>query len=214
MPCLKPAAGPRSRDYRHAVKNRILLPANGQSSGIVNFCSECGERVETRVPEGDSRPRDVCPACGTIHYENPRIVAGCVVTYGDEVLLCKRAIEPRSGFWTVPAGFMELGETMAEAAARETLEEACARIEPGALFSIVDVVHARQVHVFFEAALETLEFGAGEETEAAAMYPLDAIPWKELAFPSVRIALQRYLENRAAGVTALHLDTAPRIRVS
>ncbi|MEO8444878.1 MAG: NUDIX hydrolase, partial [Gammaproteobacteria bacterium] len=115
----------------------------------MNYCSNCAQPVTTAVPEGDNRPRAVCSSCGTVHYVNPKLVVGCVPVHEGQILLCRRAIEPRLGFWTVPAGFMELGETLGEAALRETWEEALARVQLGALFSIVDVVHAGQVHVFF-----------------------------------------------------------------
>ena len=115
----------------------------------MNYCSQCGQPVTVEVPPGDNRPRHVCRSCGQIHYENPRVVVGCVPEFDGSILLCRRAIEPRHGYWTVPAGFMELGETLGEAAIRETWEEAQARVELGPLFAVVDVVHARQVHVFF-----------------------------------------------------------------
>src|SRR5262245_22079352 len=119
----------------------------------MKFCSQCGQAISVEVPPGDNRPRHVCNSCGQIHYENPRVVVGCVPEYEGAILLCRRAIEPRRGFWTVPAGFMELGETLPEAAVRETLEEAEATVELGPLFTVVDVVHARQVHVFFRGIL-------------------------------------------------------------
>lgn len=178
----------------------------------MRYCSQCGQPVTEQVPEGDNRPRFVCTECVTIHYQNPLMVVGCVPEHEGRILLCKRSIDPRSGFWTVPAGFMELGETLAEAAIRETLEEACARVELGPLFAVVDVVHTGQVHVFFEASLPEPEFAAGDETLKTRLYPPEEIPWDELAFPSVRIALQRYLENRRHASRPVHLATAPRMR--
>jgi len=175
----------------------------------MKFCSECGRSVIRTIPEGDTRERYVCPHCGTVHYQNPRIVAGCVAEYQDSILLCKRAIEPRSGFWTVPAGFMELDETVAEAAARETLEEAEAHVEMGALIAVVDVLQARQVHVFFAGILPVPEFGAGAESLATALFTPDEIPWQDIAFPSVRIALEQFLLNRKNGRQDLRLCTAP-----
>ena len=180
----------------------------------MKFCTQCASPVESRVPDGDNRPRFVCGTCGAIHYQNPRVVVGCVPEYQGEILLCKRSIEPRYGFWTVPAGFMELGETVPAAAVRETWEEARARVELGPLFALVDVVHAGQVHVFFEATLPAPEFAAGEETLETRLFAPADIPWDELAFPSVRIALESYLENRRDGSTQLHLVDAPRIRLS
>ena len=176
---------------------------------IMNFCSECGQAIVKAIPAGDNRERYVCRGCGTIHYQNPRIVAGCVPEYQDAILLCKRAIEPRSGYWTVPAGFMELGETVADAAIRETLEEAEARVEIGALIAVVDVVQAKQVHMFFAGALRKPKFGVGEETLATDLFMADKIPWDDIAFPSVRIALKQFLRNRSNGRDDLCLRTAP-----
>lgn len=179
----------------------------------MNYCSHCGQPVSIEVPEGDNRPRHVCRSCGRIHYENPRVVVGCVPEHAGSILLCRRAIEPRHGFWTVPAGFMELGETLAEAALRETWEEAEARVDLGAMFAVVDVVHARQVHVFFRGRLAEPVFGAGEETLESRLFRPEEIPWAELAFPSVTIALERYLADGGRGDGPVHLAAAPRFRL-
>ncbi len=160
----------------------------------MNHCTSCGELVEKIIPEGDNRHRWVCSSCDAVHYQNPKIVVGCVPERDGQILLCKRAIEPRHGFWTVPAGFMELGETMADGAARETLEEACAQVNIGHLFACVDVVRAGQVHVFFTAALVG-DFGVGDETLETALFAPDQIPWSEIAFPSGTFALEKYLED-------------------
>ena len=177
----------------------------------MKYCSTCGQPVTTIVPGGDNRPRAVCTACAAIHYVNPKIVAGCVLEHQGQILLCRRAIEPRLGFWTVPAGFMELGETVSEAAIRETWEEALARVELGPLFSVVDVVHAGQVHVFFRGRLLGPDFGAGVETLETRLFRPDEIPWSELAFPSIRIALEQYLENGRSGNVEVRLCTAPHL---
>lgn len=177
----------------------------------MKYCSHCSQPVTRGIPEGDNRPRWMCPACGAIHYENPRIVAGCVPEYQGQILLCRRAIEPRRGYWTVPAGFMENGETLAEAAARETWEEALARVEIGSLFSVVDILQAAQVHVFFTGTLARPEFGAGTESLEARLCPVSEIPWPELAFPSIRIALEQYLDNLRTGNVAVRLSTASRL---
>ncbi len=174
----------------------------------MKYCSECGQRVSTAVPAGDNRERFVCRECGTIHYQNPRIVAGCVPEHEGSILLCKRAIEPRVGYWTVPAGFMENGETVAEAAARETLEEAEARVDVGALIAVVDVVTARQVHIFFAATLTDPGFGVGHESLETELFEPGAIPWDDIAFPSVRIALEQFLLNRENGNDALRVCAA------
>jgi len=175
----------------------------------MKFCSECGQAVVKTIPAGDNRERYVCRHCGAIHYQNPRIVAGCVPDYRGSILLCQRAIKPRSGYWTVPAGFMELGETVADAARRETLEEAEARVEVSALIAVVDVLQAKQVHVFFAGTLQEPTFGAGEESLATALFTPDELPWKDIAFPSVRIALEQFLRNRKNGRDNLCLCTAP-----
>jgi len=176
----------------------------------MQYCSACGQPVTSTVPPGDNRLRDVCTSCGTVHYQNPKIVAGCVPEYGGQILLCRRAIEPRRGFWTVPAGFMEMGESLAEAALRETWEEALAQVEIGPLFAAVDVIHAGQLHVFFSGKLPRPEFGAGTETIETRLFRPEDIPWGELAFPSIRIALEQYLANRRTGNQLVHLSTAPR----
>ena len=160
----------------------------------MNFCSNCGHTVVRKVPEGDTHERWVCPECTVIHYQNPKIVVGCVPERDGRILLCKRAIEPRVGFWTVPAGFMELNETMAEGAARETREEANAAVEIGHLFASVDVPQAGQVHVFFTASLVS-DFSPGPESLDCAMYEPDRIPWDEIAFPSGKFALRKWIED-------------------
>jgi ADP-ribose pyrophosphatase YjhB (NUDIX family) len=180
----------------------------------MQFCSQCAAPVESRVPDGDNRPRFVCTRCAYVHYQNPRMVVGCVPEYQGAILLCKRSIEPRYGYWTLPAGFMELGETVAAAALRETWEEALARVELGPLIALVDVVHAGQVHAFFAATLPQPDYGAGEETLETRLFEPDDIPWDDLAFPSVRVALECYFENQRRGADALHMKEAPRIRIS
>jgi ADP-ribose pyrophosphatase YjhB (NUDIX family) len=180
----------------------------------MKYCSQCGQPVTLEVPTGDNRPRYVCRSCGQIHYENPRVVVGCVPDYEGAILLCRRAIEPRRGYWTVPAGFMELGETLPDAALRETWEEAEAKVELGPLFAVVDVVHARQVHVFFRGTLREPVFGAGEETLETRLFQPAEVPWAEIAFPSVTIALEQYLRDHDRGHGPVHLATAPRFRTA
>jgi ADP-ribose pyrophosphatase YjhB (NUDIX family) len=170
----------------------------------MNFCTDCGRRVELRVPDGDSLPRHVCTHCGKVHYVNPLVVVGCVPESGERILLCRRAIEPRKGYWTIPAGFMEVGESMPEGAARETMEEARARVEIRDLFAVVDVIRARQVHVMYRATLLDGGFSAGDESLEVELFREEDIPWDEIAFPSVRFALEKFLEDRAAGVERLH----------
>ena len=170
----------------------------------MKYCSNCGQSLEVRVPEGDNLPRYVCPACHTIHYQNPKLVVGCVPEHEGRILLCKRAIEPRLGYWTVPAGFMENGETLEAAAARESAEEALAEVTIGSLLAIVNVVHAHQVHVMYRARLATPAYGVGAESLEVELVPIEDIPWPEIAFPSVEFALRRYLEDRRLGLERLH----------
>jgi len=176
----------------------------------MNFCSHCGQPVSRRVPPGDQLPRFVCDACGTIHYENPKLVAGCVPEWQGQILLCRRAIEPRRGFWTVPAGFMENGETLMAAAAREAVEEAQAEVEIGSLLAIFHALRAQQVHVFFRARLAAPRFGVGPESLEVKLVDERDVPWDEIAFPSGVFALQHYFADRAAGREGLHFGEVER----
>ena len=170
----------------------------------MKFCTQCGGTLESRIPAGDNLPRHVCTRCGHIHYQNPRLVVGCVPEWKDRILLCRRAIEPRHGFWTLPAGFMENRESTAQAAARETREEACAEVEIIAPLAMVDVPGIDQVHLMFRARLLREEFAAGEESLEVGLFTEAGIPWPELAFPSVVFTLQRYFEDRARGKFGFH----------
>jgi ADP-ribose pyrophosphatase YjhB (NUDIX family) len=172
----------------------------------MNFCSTCGHRVVVKIPEGDHLPRHVCEACGTIHYQNPRIIAGCVIETEGKILLCKRAIEPRLGYWTIPAGFMENGESVQNAAAREAVEEALARVEIRSLLAIVSVLHAHQVHIMFRSGLVDPQYGVGPESLETQLYEEKDIPWPDIAFRSVEFALRRYLDDRREGVERLHFQ--------
>lgn len=163
-----------------------------------------------RVPAGDTRPRFVCAACKTIHYENPKIVAGCIPEWQDKVLLCRRAIEPRHGLWTLPAGFMENDETTIEAAARETLEEAQARVAISGLYALFNLPHINQVYVMFRAQLLDLNFGPGSESLEVALFDEHEIPWDELAFAVVRETLQLYYADRRQGAFGQYLGDIVR----
>ena len=162
----------------------------------MNYCTQCGTHVELRIPEGDSHLRHVCPQCGEIHYQNPKVIVGCIAQWEQRILLCRRAIEPRRGFWTLPAGFMELDETTAQGAARETDEEAGAQIEMGPLFSLLNVRRVGQVHLFYRARLLSDQFNPGYETIEARLFTEDEIPWDELAFRTVRETLLRFFADR------------------
>jgi ADP-ribose pyrophosphatase YjhB (NUDIX family) len=180
----------------------------------VKFCSHCGQPVSLRTPEGDHLPRFVCDGCGVVHYQNPKLVVGCVPEHEGRILLCKRAIEPRHGYWTIPAGFMENGETTQDGARRESWEEALADVEIGSLLAVVHVLHADQVHVMFRARLPEPRFGAGAESLEVMLYDEADVPWQDIAFRSVDFALRRYFEDRRRGVedhhfTALDLRKRP-----
>ena len=153
-----------------------------------------------KIPADDSRERHVCESCGSIHYLNPRNVVGCIPIYKDKVLLCRRAIEPRYGYWTLPAGFMELGESTSAGAARETFEEAGAIVEIGPLYSLLNVPHAEQVHIFYLANMNSAYFAAGEESLEVGLFHESEIPWKDIAFPTVKQTLEWYFADLASGV--------------
>ncbi|WP_342617761.1 NUDIX hydrolase [Rhodoferax sp. GW822-FHT02A01] len=171
----------------------------------IKFCRECGTSVVYRIPDdGDTKERAVCPACNTIHYENPLNVVGTVPFWGDKVLLCKRNIEPRWGKWTLPAGFMELNETTLEGAARETLEEAGAQFEMLGFFSLVNVARVSQVHLFYLAQLTSDQFAPGVETIEARLFLESEIPWDEIAFRTTKETLERYFADRRTGRFNIH----------
>ena len=170
----------------------------------MNYCSRCGSRVVQRIPPDDDRPRYVCDSCDEIHYQNPKIVAGCIPVWEDKVLLCKRAIEPRYGYWTLPAGFMELGETSQAAALRETMEEANARVEIINLFAVFNLPHVNQVYLMFNSNLMDLDFSAGAESQEVALFARDEIPWDQLAFATIRYSLKYYFEDRENKHHKLH----------
>ncbi|OOV87092.1 NUDIX hydrolase [Oceanospirillum linum] len=170
----------------------------------MNFCSECGEKVRIGIPDDDNRPRHICDACHTIHYHNPKIVAGTVPVYGDKVLLCKRAIEPRIGYWTLPAGFMENEETTVEAAARETWEEAQAKVDISHLYVLIDTTVISQVYMMFLADMPKPEYAAGPESLEVELFAEEDIPWGELAFPTIEKTLRLYFEDRRKGSFPMH----------
>lgn len=171
----------------------------------IKHCRDCGSPVRYRLPDdGDTRQRAICTACDTVHYENPLNVVGTVPYFGDRVLLCMRNIEPRLGKWTLPAGFMELGETAAQGAARETDEEAGAHFEMEGLFSVLSVPRVGQVHMFYRARLLNERFEPGPETQEARLFGEHEIPWDEIAFRTVRETLLRYFDDRRRGVYTVH----------
>jgi ADP-ribose pyrophosphatase YjhB (NUDIX family) len=171
----------------------------------MKYCSLCGHSLTLRVPEDDDRERHVCANCGHVHYVNPVIVVVALPCYEDKILLCKRAIEPRYGLWTLPGGFMELGESTLEAATRETLEEAGARIDTLELYAIYHVIHIDQVHMFYRARLCDLDFAAGSESLEVRLFREDEIPWNEMAFLAVGDALRQFFRDRPSGSFPLRL---------
>lgn len=179
----------------------------------MNFCSQCGGAITQQIPVGDNRVRFVCEACKTVHYQNPKIVAGCLPVWGDRVLLCRRAIEPRRGYWTLPAGFMENGETVQQAAQRETLEEACATVKELQLYTLFDLPHIDQVYMFFRAELIEPSFKAGEESLQVELFKESDIPWSELAFPIVGRTLKYFFADRVQQTFPVRNEAIEAMRV-
>ena len=177
----------------------------------MKFCSECGSPdVAWRIPDGDTVPREVCGACGAIHYRNPKVVVGCLATWEDRVLLCRRAIEPRHGLWTLPAGFMENGETLAAGAARETIEEARARVDVGELYTVISLPQISQVYVMFRSRLLDLDFGPGPESLEVRLFHEDEIPWDRIAFRTIARTLRTFFLERRDGALPLHVSALER----
>lgn len=179
----------------------------------MKFCSQCGEPVSQRVPEGDDRLRYVCDHCQTIHYQNPRIIVGCLPVHQHQVLLCRRAIEPRRRYWTLPAGFMENGETTLEGARRETWEEARARVQDEMLYRLFDLPHINQVYMFYRAQLVSPEFAAGSESLEVRLFDEEEIPWDELAFPVIELALRDFFSDRRLGRYQVRVSSVEPLRL-
>lgn len=184
-------------------------PANWEqaepSQPAMRFCPQCGGRVENVVPQGDDRPRSVCSACGAVHYKNPTMVVGCLVEDAGSVLLCRRSIEPGHGLWTLPAGFLELSEGLMEGARRETLEEACVEVDVSAPHAFLDMPHIGQGYALFRASMRAGQRArAGDETLETAFVPVEDVPWQQLAFPAVSIALRLYADDLQRGEHRVH----------
>ncbi|HEV8094967.1 MAG TPA: NUDIX hydrolase [Burkholderiales bacterium] len=175
----------------------------------MKFCSNCASPVAHRVPPGDSLPRYICDHCGEIHYQNPRLVVGTIPEWQGRLLLCRRAIEPRYGYWTLPAGFMENSETVAEGAMRETVEEAGAQIVLAEPFSMISVPRVNQVHVFFRAQVLDLEFRPGAESLEVSLFEEAQVPWKDIAFRTVSLTLERWFADRGKGTFGFHVAEVP-----
>lgn len=180
----------------------------------MKFCSDCGATVELRIPPGDHLPRHVCASCGAIHYRNPKVIVGCVPEWQDRVLMCRRAIEPRLGKWTFPAGFQELGETSGQGAAREALEEGRAVVEAGELFVVINVPYVSQLYLIHRARMTAPDHGPTAESSETALLREDEIPWDQIAFPTIWHSLKFFYADRAAGTTGvvhtLDLTVRPR----
>lgn len=176
----------------------------------MNFCAHCGSNLEFRIPEGDDRPRHVCPSCDRIHYINPRLVVGCIVEWENKILLCRRAIEPRYGMWTAPAGFLEAGESAADGAKRETHEEAMAKVEIIAPYTLFNLTFINQIYLMFRARLIDGKFDIGAESLAVRLFAENEIPWDDLAFTTIRKTLEYYLDDRKTGDFRFRMgDIAP-----
>ena len=177
----------------------------------MNYCNQCGAGVRLAIPEGDHLPRHICNDCGEIHYQNPKVIVGCIPEYEQRILFCKRAIEPRLGYWTLPAGFMENAETSAEGAARETLEEAGARVEIIDLFTMFSLPHINQIYLLYRAKLCDLDFVAGIESLEVELLDEHQVPWDEMAFPVITESLKLYFEDRKSGNFGLHTGDMIRL---
>lgn len=171
----------------------------------MKYCSDCGQPVTLRIPAGDHLPRHVCTACGAIHYRNPKVIVGCVPEWEDgRVLMCRRAIEPRLGRWTFPAGFLELGETSGQGAAREAREESQAEVEIGPLFVVINVPYVSQLYLVHRARLKAAQFGPTLESSDVVLMREDEIPWDEIAFPTIWHSLKFFFADRASGERGVH----------
>ena len=171
----------------------------------INFCPSCGAATELRCPDDDNRPRHICTACGTIHYQNPRMVIGSIPEWEDKILMCRRAIEPRYGLWTLPGGFMENGETTTEAAIRETAEEANARIAIGDPYSMYSLPYINHVNILFRAKLLDMNFAPGPESLEVKLFTEEEIPWNEIAFRPIKLSLEHYFADRRKGHFSFHV---------
>lgn len=171
----------------------------------MKYCSYCGAKLTFKIPVGDDRPRFLCNACNTVHYENPKMVVGCIPEWGDRILMCRRAIQPRHGKWTLPAGYLENGETVSEAAKREAFEEARARLENLTPYALFNLTFVNEVYLMFRANLVDSNFEPGEESLEVKLMMEDEIPWENIAFPVIRETLVRYFKDRETGYFSFHM---------
>ena len=175
----------------------------------MNYCSNCGNSVILRIPPGEDRPRFFCESCGTIHYQNPKVVVGCIPEMGEKILLCRRAIEPCYGKWTLPAGYLENGETVAEGAEREALEEACAKIEILSPFALFNISEISQIYLMFRARLKDANVEPGTESIEVKLFTEEEIPWDQIAFRVIKETLKRYFRDRMKGLFPFQIDDIP-----
>ena len=176
----------------------------------MNYCSNCGDRVKRKTPPGDDRPRYLCESCGTIHYENPKVVVGCIPEMDGKILLCRRNIEPRCGKWTLPAGYLENGETVAQGARRETVEESGARIEILAPYALFNICYVNQVYLMFRARLVDASIKAGSESSEVRLFSEKEIPWDQIAFTVIEETLRQYFKDRPTGLFPFHIGNIKR----
>lgn len=170
----------------------------------MKFCSHCGHPVDFRIPAGDHLPRHICPQCETVHYENPKVIVGCIPEWEDRILICRRNIEPRFGLWTFPAGFLELGETSGEGAARETKEESQADVEIGELFVVINVPYVSQIYMVHRGRMKSAHHGPTPESSETRLVREDEIPWDMIAFPTIYHSLKFFFSDRRDGRTGVH----------
>tara|TARA_B100001063_G_scaffold68952_2_gene63052 strand:- start:548 stop:1081 length:534 start_codon:yes stop_codon:yes gene_type:complete len=172
----------------------------------LNYCPNCSAKVSLKIPEGDNRERYVCDSCNTIHYSNPNVVVGTLPAFEDKILLCKRAIEPRVGLWTVPAGFLENGESLLQGAWRETKEETQADVDMKDILTIFNIPQINQIYVIYRADIEDNSFGPTSESLDVQLFSYDEVPWEELAFPFVPKTINHYYECLKTKKFNLHTE--------
>lgn len=199
--------------------NDSIPPSAGHVAGeadcrppALNYCSHCGHKLSRDIPPGDDRPRYICKACGRVHYQNPKLVVGTIPEYGDRILFCRRAIEPCAGLWTLPAGFLENGESVAMGALRETREETGAEVEIVGPYALFNICHVGQIYLMFRACMRTSEFSPGPESSDVQLLSEADIPWEKLAFSVIEATLKRYVADRRSGDFAFAIGDIGPVR--
>ena len=192
--------------YQEPSCARMQTTMSNIGKPIQKFCILCGSATVFKIPKGDNKERAVCTACGHIHYQNPKVVSGCILEWEDKILLCKRATEPRSGYWTLPAGFLENNETVSEGALRETREEANAQSDDIKLFFMCDLRHISQIYMMYLGKLSKGEYSAGPESMEVKLFSESEIPWDDIAFSVIEKTLKLYFEDKKNGNFSIHFD--------